>query len=1202
MRPLRALAVAWILLAAEAVAQPVSVPLDRPELTGAIVGRVCRDLDGDGQCSAGEPGMPGMRVVLETGLAALTDETGRYHLAALTARAPDAQQLGVLLLGRHRLALDDRGLPPGSHPVPARATVELPMGGLVLQNFAVRQDTEVARPLLSAYKPGAPSAELLADGTSVRYPLSGQAEPGEQITVKGSRAEVDDAGRYRVWVTLAPGENAVILTATSRRGLLRFFSQTVELVARPEGSVLVLPREPRKLAQVVLPGGEGAPAASGPARVHVEGVPGLRIGFAENEVTVGPEGMAELPLVLQPGLNEVVLTFILPGEPVQKGRLELMAEPRALAVGLLELEASWSLSDRQVRLQGRGAGHAEYRLGDWSLSGELELLDSDWTLLLKGSPQTWLLPRSPEQMERVLDPDQFPLAWGDHSLTVAPNAAGGRLHAEIRHETYGRVGFGTYRAEMEDAEVGRFQRELFGPHADLKLPLGPVKLTGRAFYAPGGVDPVRGLVTAPGHDELLATGGSLYYLGSGGLAAGTESIRVESREGLTGVPLAERHLVRGRDYEIEGLSGRILLTRPLSSFTDGSPLLRTDPFGASPALWLVADYERVLLGGSPTATEGGEAGGEVGPVHVSVGAVRELSGPSLYRLYRARGSLALGDRLALHLEAAKSLGHAVDPAALGVSSDGGLTFIRPAVTDLPGGEALTARLRGHGLSPDGHVDAAFRWRSAGFSDRTHEERAPLRQFSLRLEQPIGSATVALLADDRLAPDPREPFSSHTFTSRTLGISVGLASGGLDMRAELKDTRLTAAPDPSSDAALTGGRTSVGLSARYKLLPALSLSVAHQQTLSVMGEGLGARNDTFTQAGVDVALPNQGELGVRAGYGPSLGPLAWLQGQLPWGADAYYGSYSVDVDGPSFGTSRAVSGARTRLGDTSAVFVEDVAAHDANAVRLSRAVGFSGALAPGFDVSVRYEHGARAPMDGPISLARDAGGVTASYFSDRLRLFGRAELRFERGSPLLGPVTPVDRRQQVFSAGAEWDVFDNLRASGRVNFSDTRNLGLVEAHLIEGTAGLAWRSADLAAVLRYTLVRELHPPVFGSFGERTFQTISLLPTLKGARFSLAAGLHLGTSSEAGSTGWVVSGSLRPSVQVWRGLELAVEGAARSAAPDGGSLYALRGEVGYRIQEQALVAVGYTAFGYSGLGVTEPSQGRQDRLYLRVELSY
>src|SRR5581483_4690204 len=131
----------------------------------------------------------------------------------------------------------------------------------------------------------------------------------------------------------------------------------------------------------------------------------------------------------------------------------------------------------------------------------------------------------------------------------------------------GRLGYGTYRASQgSDAEVGRFYRTLTAAYLEARTPDDkPVRAGARAFYTPGAADPLRGLALQPRHERFTATGGSLFYL-AGEAAQGSERVRVEIVDGVTGLPLRERHLTRGVDYSIDYLQGRILLAQPLWSF------------------------------------------------------------------------------------------------------------------------------------------------------------------------------------------------------------------------------------------------------------------------------------------------------------------------------------------------------------------------------------------------------------------------------------------------------------------------------------------------------------------------------------------------------------------------------------------------------------------------------------------------------------
>ena len=92
----------------------------------------------------------------------------------------------------------------------------------------------------------------------------------------------------------------------------------------------------------------------------------------------------------------------------------------------------------------------------------------------------------------------------------------------------------------------------------------------------------------------------------------------------------------------------------------------------------------------------------------------------------------------------------------------------------------------------------------------------------------------------------------------------------------------------------------------------SVAAGHLQAVNRWGSGLGRVDDTFSSVGARYASGDtSGEL--RGGWGPALGFQVLGGGQLRRGDDTYYGGYSVDVDGPDFGTQRAVSGVSTRVG-------------------------------------------------------------------------------------------------------------------------------------------------------------------------------------------------------------------------------------------------------------------------------------------------
>ncbi|CAM3130858.1 flagellar motor protein [Corallococcus soli] len=1185
---------AVVLLSPGAFAQSLSQ--DLPTQASTIAGRVCQDVDGDGLCGPDEPGLANVRLVLATGREVRTDASGRYHLTGVDARLPDLTDGLHLRPGRHRLKVDPRSLPP-AQVFPEAATVEVPWGAAVLQDFAVRL-APAPVPSASTAPASPPEARVAPEG--LRFLLTGQAAAGDRVRVADADATVSASGAWQARVPLQEGQNVVSVTTTSRGGDVGIFQHLFEVLRRGERGWLVIPREVLRVGTVKGLSSDAAPMATGDASVWLEAAPGTQVTSAGGSLQVGADGRVGLPVRLVTGRNSIPLSLQAPGRPASRVTLEVEARAQPFAVGLLDVEASIAPAGGGFRLRGQGTAHGEAQVGPVRVVGELDLRDTDLRRLSDAPLVDWLRPRLPERFDRWPDPDLAPAEWGDTSVSLTPNPAGGRLRLEARHEQYGRAGFGTYRALQQDREVGRYHRPLFGPYAELEKQVGELRV-GVDLFAGGLVDPTRGLAATPAHEELRATGGSLYYLGGGSVAEGSELVRVEVRDGVTGLPLGERHLLRGRDYDIDYLAGRILLARPLSMLT-GASLLRTDALTQAPEPVLVVDYA-VLQSGNPRDTVGGEAWARWRESSVGLGAVRERRQGAPFQLLSGRGRTRVG-AYSLIAEAASSRGIAVDPSVFGVSDDGGLSFLRPTGPQDDQGGAVGLRVSGPTpFGRGGSVDAAWRERSKGFSDGAHLEASRFRQLSLRATQPVGALRFTFLGDERRSADPRLPFEDRPFAARTLGASAGIETENSGLRVELRDGWLRASDLAGVGDVHEGGRTSVGVMGHHAVAPGVTVSVGHRQRLFERGSGPGSWNDTFTSAGVEVEWDEDAAVGVKAGWGPQLGPQAWLDARMRRGPEVFYGGYSVDVDGPDFGAGRAVTGARTEVADGTTVFVEDVSAHDATALRLARAVGFQHAVLNGFSVGARYERGVRHPLDIASDLRRDVASVSAQWLRERVRADVRAEVRHEKGTPARGVSGPVDRTQVVLALAAEALLARDVTASGRLDLAHTTGREGLEARFAEGFASLAWRPGPWLLVARYGLTRELSPGVRSAFGDRVLQTLSLMPAVRvGDRLAVAAGLHTGRSSLGDSARWVWTGTLRPSVRVVGGLEVAVEAAQRTSAADGQDLTSLRTEVAYRLEERLRVALGYTVLGFSGLGLGADSVDAPDRLYLRAELAY
>lgn len=109
----------------------VKVVLDPIFDLSTVIGKVFEDLNGDGAQDEGEKGIPNVKVAVENGVYAITDEFGRYHIEALMPYS-------------HVVKVDTNTLPPGSFLTTEEARViDMTNGLLAKVNFGVQTSYDV---------------------------------------------------------------------------------------------------------------------------------------------------------------------------------------------------------------------------------------------------------------------------------------------------------------------------------------------------------------------------------------------------------------------------------------------------------------------------------------------------------------------------------------------------------------------------------------------------------------------------------------------------------------------------------------------------------------------------------------------------------------------------------------------------------------------------------------------------------------------------------------------------------------------------------------------------------------------------------------------------------------------------------------------------------------------------------------------------
>jgi hypothetical protein len=176
---------------ASSAGQPVSAGPAKAELEvlqgelsgfGGIFGRVCFDLDGDGQCTRADAPARNAAVFLEEGSYAQADAHGRYHLS------PVLPGRHVVLAGPGPLELGER---PGAMP-------KLPRTGS--QSAAVRVEpggyvpADVALPVPPGFEPERDDAPQGSDDEGDVLPLPRSSGAGAPVEIEADEGAIDASG------------------------------------------------------------------------------------------------------------------------------------------------------------------------------------------------------------------------------------------------------------------------------------------------------------------------------------------------------------------------------------------------------------------------------------------------------------------------------------------------------------------------------------------------------------------------------------------------------------------------------------------------------------------------------------------------------------------------------------------------------------------------------------------------------------------------------------------------------------------------------------------------------------------------------------------------------------------------------------------------------------------------------------------------
>ena len=737
--------------------------------------------------------------------------------------------------------------------------------------------------------------------------------------------------------------------------------------------------------------------------------------------------------------------------------------------------------DEEVYVDGRVAFYLKGKVkGKYLVTAQLDTTEDELNNLHDN-----LEAEDPTTIFRRLDPEQQYAVYGDDSTTISDTDSQGAFYVRVDWDK-SRALWGNYNTNFTGTEFAQYNRSLYGAkleHRDVDTTsFGEHKHEVHAFVSEA--------QTAAAHNEFLATGGSLYYLRDTDVVQGSEKIWVEVRRRDTEQVVENITLEHGRDYDIDYIQGRIILTRPLTQVQLGSgpAIIKTTPLEGDD-VFLLADYEYRPDYFSADDITAGARGKAWLNEYIAVGGtyVDEKRDGTDYELKGADITLRAGKGTYLKLEYAES--DAVQSNNGFVSSNGGISFssINSSTNDVDG-DALGVEARINFAefegNQEGYVMAWWKDRDAGFSSiarlddgiETNDtgieaqwqatNRLELTGRATKLDKKTVNefSTVSVQGDyqvtDKLSIGAEIRHEDDEDDSG-LGLDSEATLGGTEIRYDLSDQTEVYA----------SGQTVIDDKGDYEDNDLVTVGVENQVSdkLALKGElATGDRGDAVI-AGFEYAVTPNLNISMDAGFGSGAVNQVGTNYTTANGLELY-GSYAADPDRTDSGESMFTFGSRKRYANGLSLYSESQFGEGKDEQSIARTYGLDFDLTDQWRLSASVQTNDVEQDAGDID--RRAATVGAKFKGDDLKFSTVLEYREDDDE-----VAGDDATQWLTTNTIEWQQSESLRWLGKLDLSTTHSdvNKSDEAKYAELDLGFAYRPAfnDRLNILgKYTFVYDL----------------------------------------------------------------------------------------------------------------------------------
>ena len=739
------------------------------------------------------------------------------------------------------------------------------------------------------------------------------------------------------------------------------------------------------------------------------------------------------------------------------------------------MQGANSSQDIDSNLDGRLAFYVNGKFGEkWKLSASADTREGPIDSLFSN-----FMDKSPDALFRRIDPDYYYPTFGDDSTVTEMAPTMGKFYVRLaRGANYGQ--WGNLSIGYMNNELAQVDRGLYGANlhyeSDAATEFGDKRFAADVFAAEPG--------TIGSREEFRGTGGSLYYLERQDILTGSERVRIEVRDKTSGIVTGVVNLVPAMDYDIDYLQGRILLTEPLASTVGDNLLVRSGALSGDEAYLVVRyeytpgfdDIDAVSTGGQAHYWFGDHVRlGVTANVNDEDGVDSSLNGADLTLRYSAGSWLKVQQAQSEGLVALPSFSadggfefNAYDPAAF-TDADASANRVDVAVS-LADFTEFTA------------ADFSFYVQEveAGFSAPGLAATSDSDNYGGALTVPIGDRFLFRSKLDKRTQDLGIELDAQEYN---LGYQF---SRNWDIQAGYRiDDRV----DNSIIVPLTqeqGKRTDAVLQVGYDSRASWKAYMFAQDTISTTGD----RSDN-SRAGfggsflVTDKLRLEGEMSSGdLGAGGRIGSNYMHSEQT-----SLYVNYALENERTDNAMrsirgreGNLVAGMKTRLGDSSSVFLEERYRHNGSMTGLTHATGINFAPGNSWSFGIKSDIGTLEDIDTGAETERTALGVVVGYSTSAWQLSSAVEYRNDDVEQ--PDLSSNERKTWLFKNSFKYQLNASGRFVGKLNHSESESSQgtFYDGGFTEAVFGFAYRPVHndrLNAMAKYTYFYNM--PTTGQVG-------------------------------------------------------------------------------------------------------------------------